>query len=156
MDRNLSQINLMLLLCQLQQQRFIMDLQILLLQRMNNSRQRQKKKRQRALWIRPWLLRRPSYGHYENLIREMALEDHKCFYNFMRMDKDMFNELLQRIGPRIQKKDTWYRKSLDPGLRLAITLRFLATGDNLNLIYYTPFVLIKELLVTYFKFISQL
>ena len=33
-------------------------------------------------------------------------------------------------GPRIEKYDTWYRKSINPGCRLAITLHFLAPGEK--------------------------
>ena len=49
---------------------------------------------------------------------------------FVRMDPAMFREVLQRVGPIIEKYDTWYRKSVNPGCRLAITLRFLATGEK--------------------------
>jgi hypothetical protein len=36
---------------------------------------------------------------------------------------------LRRVEGRIEK-DTWYRKSLPPSLKLSITLRHLACGDN--------------------------
>ena len=48
----------------------------------------------------------------------------------MRVDPQMFQELLHVIGPRITKKNTWYRQSIDPGLRLAITLKYLAKRDS--------------------------
>jgi len=35
----------------------------------------------------------------------------------------MFDELVQRIGPRIEKQDTNMRKALLTGLKLAITVR---------------------------------
>ena len=44
--------------------------------------------------------------------------------------------LLNRLGERITKKDTWYRKALNPGLKLAITLRYLATGDSYHSLMY--------------------
>ena len=37
---------------------------------------------------------------------------------------------MDRVGPRIEKQDTNFRKALEPGMKLAITLRFLATGNS--------------------------
>ena len=34
------------------------------------------------------------------------------------------------LSVRITTKKTWSRQTIDPGLRLAITLRYLATGDS--------------------------
>ena len=42
----------------------------------------------------------------------------------------MFQELISRVGSRIEKQDSFMRKALEPRLRLAITLRYLATGDS--------------------------
>ena len=50
--------------------------------------------------------------------------------NFVCMDPAMFQEILTKVGPRIEKFVTWYRKAINPGCRLAITLRFLATGKR--------------------------
>ncbi len=61
---------------------------------------------------------------------ELQDEDVAGFRNFMRMDPAMFQELLQHLGDRIRKQDTWYRKALELDLKLAITLRHLAAGDN--------------------------
>jgi hypothetical protein len=41
-----------------------------------------------------------------------------------------FNYLLQLIAPIISKQDTNFRDSIPANTRLAITLRFLATGDS--------------------------
>ena len=49
----------------------------------------------------------------------------------------MFDELLQRIGPRITKQDTSWRNSLEPGLTLAVTLPYLATGDKYPTLQYS-------------------
>ena len=61
-------------------------------------------------------------------MRELEAEDVVSFRNFVKMDPAMFrgSEVLQRVGPRIEK----YSKSINPGCRLAITLCFLATGEN--------------------------
>ena len=52
------------------------------------------------------------------------------------MPAEMFDELLNRVGPRIQKADTRFRKALEPGLKLAITLRHLASGDKYPTLQY--------------------
>ena len=48
----------------------------------------------------------------------------------------MLHELLVRLGDRISKKDTWYRKALEPGLKLAMTLLYLGAGDNYHSLMY--------------------
>ena len=42
----------------------------------------------------------------------------------------MFNELLDRVGPRITKQYTCYRDPIEPGLKLALILRHLASGNT--------------------------
>ena len=99
-------------------------------------RRRRRPRARRLVWTRPWLLRRPIYGHYETLLAELNREDIPAFRNYTRMDPDMFYELVERLTPRIQKQDTWYRKALEPGLKVAITLRYLATGDSYHSLMY--------------------
>lgn len=103
------------------------------------SSQVQRKKRnsaQRKWWSRPWLQRRMLFGQYENLMREMAQEDVPGFKNFVRVEPALFQELLTRIAPRIERQDTFMRKALEPGLRLALTLRYIATGDSYKSLEY--------------------
>lgn len=63
-------------------------------------------------------------------MEELRLEDGDSFRNFLRMESAMFDELLHRIRPRTAKEDTWYRQAIEPGIKLALTLRHLATGDT--------------------------
>lgn len=93
-------------------------------------------RRQRRWWTRDWLLRRPIHGQYEALMSEMYAEDPSAYRNFVRVDPLMFQELLHMVTPKIKKRNTWYRKCIDPGLRLAITLRYLATGDSYHTLMY--------------------
>ena len=51
------------------------------------------------------------------------------FKYLVRMEPEMFDEILARITPRIKKQDTNFKKAIEPGLKLAVTLRFLATGE---------------------------
>ncbi len=52
------------------------------------------------------------------------------------MDPEIFFELVDRLSPRIAKQDTWYQKSLQPSLKVAITLLYLATGSSYHSLMY--------------------
>ena len=101
-------------------------------------RRRRRQKQCRSIWARRWLSaeRRLQYGQYDRLLAELRMENVHSFFNFLRMQPEMFNELLNRVGTRIQKNDTLWRKSFEPGLKLAITLRNLATGDNCPILQF--------------------
>ncbi|CAH1115660.1 unnamed protein product [Psylliodes chrysocephalus] len=58
------------------------------------------------------------------------------FENVCRMSSADFEILLNLIEPVIRKKDTNYRESISPKERLAVTLRFLATGDSFTSLMY--------------------
>lgn len=93
-------------------------------------------RRPRRWWVRPWLLTRPAVGHYHQLLVELEREDAGAFKNFVRVNPQLFTAILERIEDQIRKKDTRFRKALEPGLKLAITLRFLATGDSFKTLMY--------------------
>lgn len=99
---------------------------------------RKRRKRPR-FWVRPWLAasRRLTHGHYHRLMRELRLEDTASFINFMRMEPQMFDELVARVSTRITRQDTNCRKALEPGLKVAVTLRHLATGDRYPSLSYS-------------------
>lgn len=86
--------------------------------------------RRRTIWVQDWLKERPLHGAWANLIPTLAGTSKPTYRNTFRMDEEMFNEILERVRPHIEKKVTFCRKPIQPGLRLAITLRFLATGDS--------------------------
>ncbi|VDI75621.1 Hypothetical predicted protein [Mytilus galloprovincialis] len=67
---------------------------------------------------------------------ELRREDRQSFVHFLRMPTEMFDEILQRVGPRIAKQNTFYRNPLEPGLKLAITLRHLASGAKYRSMQY--------------------
>ncbi|KAL2092925.1 hypothetical protein ACEWY4_010237 [Coilia grayii] len=46
------------------------------------------------------------------------------------MPRELYDLLLRRVGPRITKRNTSFRQALGPAQRLAICLRYLATGDS--------------------------
>ena len=61
------------------------------------------------------------------LMEELGPDNHWSFYNFLRITPAVFDELRQHITPFITKEDTNYRKTIEPVMKLAITLRHLAT-----------------------------
>jgi len=101
--------------------------------RVQRRRQRQ---RQREVWVKPWFLRRPLFGQYENLLVELNREDPPGYKNFLRVTPELFTEIVDRIGPHLQKKVIFWRKSMELGLRIAITLRYMATGDSYKSLQY--------------------
>ena len=103
-------------------------IQLLNLQNILQWRRRQRRKKRRSVWVRPWIGRRLELGIYHQLMVELRREDPSAFHNFMRMDPAMFDELLERLTPRLLKPSTFCRQSLEPGLKLAITIRHLASG----------------------------
>ena len=93
----------------------------------------------RSCWTRPWLTeeRRRQYGHYTSLLdTQLRFEDRSAFRNFTRLTPEVFDDILERVAPVIQKQQTNYRHPLSAGLKLAITLRYLATGDNYRSLAY--------------------
>ena len=90
----------------------------------------------RSCWVRPYLRRRLAHGHYANLMRELSLETPDLYRNFMCLDEPLFYEIVEKVRPYIQKEVTSLRQPLEVGLRVAITLRFMATGDSYKSLGY--------------------
>ena len=70
------------------------------------SEDSKKKKTVKRKWIRPWLARKNN-SVYNTLVRELSLEDGRAFFDYHRMHKTNFEELLQLVGPQIMKQDTF-------------------------------------------------
>nr|XP_054774507.1 putative nuclease HARBI1 [Lytechinus pictus] len=100
------------------------------------ARQRVYNRRERRWWVRPWIERRVVFGQYDTLMAELKNECQGDFVNYMRMEPAMFYELLQRISPRI-KKSQRNRQPLEAGLKLAITLRYMVTGNSYKSLQYS-------------------
>ncbi|XP_072177059.1 uncharacterized protein [Diadema setosum] len=75
-------------------------------------------------------------GHYHTLLQELQREDEGRLRNFLRIDAAIFQEILEKIQGKIQRQNTFWRKALEPGLKLAITLRYLATGSSYQSLMY--------------------
>ncbi|KAK7461651.1 hypothetical protein BaRGS_00038600 [Batillaria attramentaria] len=93
---------------------------------------RQQRRRARRWWVRPHLTleMKLTHGAYYALMEELRNEDAGSLTNFLRMDDGHFHFLLDLISDDIQFADTPMRPCIPPGERLAVTLRFLASGDS--------------------------
>ena len=87
--------------------------------------------------MRDWLQRRVLYGQYEKPVAEFREEDARGYKNYMRISPELFQELLEHVGPRLEKGDTFMRKALRPWHRLAIALRYMASGDSYQSLSYS-------------------
>ena len=46
------------------------------------------------MWVKPWLLRRVTLGHYDTLMQELMRESRGDFKTFLRMEPEIFPGLL--------------------------------------------------------------
>ncbi|XP_067647865.1 uncharacterized protein [Eurosta solidaginis] len=83
-------------------------------------------------WIRPGLRNRETCGFYSTLRTKLVKRDPKWLSNFLRMSVEDFDFLVERLTPYICKKKTVFRKPISVGERIAVTLRYLATGDSFS------------------------
>lgn len=72
----------------------------------------------------------------ENQLAELYAEPSGEFGNFVRMSCSDFEYILQKISPMVAKKDTDWRDAIPVKVRLAVTLRYLATGDSYRSLHY--------------------
>ena len=90
------------------------------------------KRRNRRVWVRGWIARRQEMGAFHRIVRELATEDPSSFMEYLRMDEDHFNHLVSLVSPLTKKEDTCMREAISPPERVALTLRFLATGESFH------------------------
>lgn len=89
----------------------------------------EEKKKKKRVWVKEWLQRREQFTHLR-LLRCIQSCEPIDVINYLRMDYDTFQELLIRIKPLIERKNTLFREAVSAEERLLATLRFLATGRS--------------------------
>lgn len=72
----------------------------------------------------------------DNQLTELLAEASGEFDNFVRMSLSDFEHLVQKVSPFVVKHNTDWRDSIPVKIRLAVTLRFLATGDSYRSLHY--------------------
>ncbi|XP_064122501.1 putative nuclease HARBI1 [Macrobrachium nipponense] len=88
------------------------------------------------IWAQEWLTRRQLHGDYDQLLQELNKEDRKGHKNFLRIYPELFEEMVERLTP-LSKKDTKMRLAQVVGLKLAVTLRHLASENDYTSLQYT-------------------
>ena len=85
---------------------------------------------QRSCHRRIWNRTRLQYGAYAQLVQVLAKHDPAAFYNYVRMNENCFRYIVDQVTPvilpSIGKQRRWFHISVEE--RVALTLRFLATG----------------------------
>lgn len=74
-------------------------------------------------------------GDRDYLIKEMELQDQEMFYNYCRMSKELFDHLLNIVGPLLEKQVV-VQDPIPAHTRLLVCLRYLSSGDSMVSISY--------------------
>jgi hypothetical protein len=89
-----------------------------------------KKRKERRWWQRQRYTSREVYSS-SSLLEDLNFQSVSGLYeNFTRMSPSESEFLINLIGEKISKKDTTFRKAISVQERLALTLRFLVSGDT--------------------------
>nr|CAI5851817.1 unnamed protein product [Callosobruchus analis] len=75
----------------------------------------------------------PNYG---KALSELVSEPSGEFKKFTRTSFEDFKNLLTKVSPLIAKQNSRLPKAIPPQVRLAITLRFLSSGDSFEGLHY--------------------
>ena len=91
---------------------------------------RQRARRIHIMWVRPWLLQREETGAYHNIMADLYATDIPRFTNYMRMTLEFFEMIKTRLKPHLASQATNFRAPISVGEKLALTIRYLATGES--------------------------
>ena len=68
---------------------------------------RKKLRAKRSCWVQPYLQRRLEQGNYDNLMQELKNETPELFRNFTRTSGCLFDEIVEKVTPYIEKEETF-------------------------------------------------
>ncbi|GFX84353.1 protein ALP1-like [Trichonephila clavipes] len=63
-------------------------------------------------------------------------EDRESYRRFLRMDASTFEELVALVSPSIERKNISMRKAIPAAERIALTLKYLTTGERQSSLSY--------------------
>ena len=76
-----------------------------------------KPRRKRRTWVWPYLQKRLRYGHYDTLMDELYKDNPHLYKNYIRMDRELFDRIVEAVTPVIERKTSRWRKPINPGTR---------------------------------------
>ena len=109
------------LLIENQREQGVLIMAILAVRRRREERD---ERQERRWWVKPWIGRRQVHGQYYNLFEELDRETLMDYRGYIRMDRELFAEILHRVAPRITK-DNRYVQSI-----IAIHMKGLGGYDT--------------------------
>ena len=71
---------------------------------------KKKKRKSRKVWVKSWLINKDTKSAYNNILRELRLDDVENFRRYLRMNTETFDELVRRVAPLIENNCTRLRK----------------------------------------------
>ncbi|CAI6347335.1 unnamed protein product [Macrosiphum euphorbiae] len=98
-------------------------------------------------WVHAINKKRETLGEFHRLVPELK-KDTKRFHMYFRMTMEEFDFLHELIKPDIYKQNTQFRRAVSTEERLAVCLRFLATGNSFRSIgfnYRLGFSTVREI-----------
>ena len=106
---------------------------LILLQQMRRIKQPNQKKKKHC-WVRD-IFKNRGLGAFKTLFHEMR-NDRELFFRYFAMSLERFDHLHTLVREQIEKKDTVFRKSFSAASRLAITIRYLTSGETQQSLSY--------------------
>ncbi|KAB0803165.1 hypothetical protein PPYR_00135 [Photinus pyralis] len=94
------------------------------------------KKRKRKMWVHPINMKRSTLGEFHHLFQDLQRDEIK-FFQYFRMSAPKFAECVNLLESQLTLENTTFRKAISKEERLAVTLRFLATGDTFRTIAFS-------------------
>ncbi|XP_023240796.1 uncharacterized protein LOC111639231 isoform X2 [Centruroides sculpturatus] len=92
-------------------------------QNIQDGGRRRRRRFDRRFWIREIFLDRERTGVQNTLIPRLRSFDKEYYFDFLRMSPEKFDELLNKLGPKITRQNTRWRDAIPASDRLAVTLR---------------------------------
>ncbi|XP_044760175.1 protein ALP1-like [Coccinella septempunctata] len=96
----------------------------------------EEQKSMKRFGVHPIFKKRKIEGEFWTLYKELVDDDAK-YHGYFRMNRSQFEYILNKISTLIRKKNTTFKEAVSPKEKLAVCLRFLATGDSFKTISYS-------------------